>query len=159
MAEGDPRAEIRRRLWRRLRWKLPVIFFLVSFAVWWQWRQERRERQSTEVLTKAAGAWTGAWAGEVAYSWGDRYREEFFFQPEGDRLFGTASVLARKYGIEDGKIEGHHISFVVRYQDISGDVVRERKNYYWGRLDGGAIVLRLQDDRGNPPLEWIVTKK
>ena len=158
MGNGELRAELRRRLLRRLWWKLPIIFLLVCFALWWQWRQESAERRRTEAVTQSARALTGAWAGEVTYSWGDRYREEFFFQPEGDRLFGTASFLARKHGLEDGKIEGDRISFVVRFQEAAAAVTRERKNYYWGRLDGNEIHLRLQDDRGSPPLEWMLTK-
>jgi len=155
---ADPKAELRRRLMRRLRWKLPIIFLLVSFAVWWQWRQESEQRQKTEALRKAAGAFAGAWGGDVTYDWGDSYKEKFFFQAEGDRLFGTASFLASKRGIEDGKVEGNNISFVVRFQEIAGDTTRERKNYYWGKLDGGKIMLRLQDDRGSPPVEWVLTK-
>ncbi len=158
VAPSDPRAEVRRRLLRRLRWKLPVIFLLVSFAVWWQWRQEQKIRDKTEALTRAAVGFTGVWAGEVVYSWGARYKEEFLFQPEGGRLFGTASFLGSKRGIEDGKVEGNSISFVVRFEEVSGDVTRERKNYYWGRLEDGVVVLRLQDDRGSPPLEWKLTK-
>jgi hypothetical protein len=154
----DPKGELRRRLLSRLRWKLPVIFLLVSFAIWWQWRQESEEQQKVDALTRAASAFTGAWGGKVTYSWGDSYQEEFFFQPEGDRLFGTASFLASKRGIEDGKVEGTNISFIVRFQEIAGDTTRERKNYYWGKVDGDKIMLRLQDDRGSSPLEWVLTK-
>jgi hypothetical protein len=35
-----PTAELRRRLLRRLVWKVPLILLLVSFAIWWQWRNE-----------------------------------------------------------------------------------------------------------------------
>jgi hypothetical protein len=156
---ADPRAELRQRLLRRLRWKLPTIFLLVSFAVWWQWRQEQAVRLKSEALTKAASAYTGAWAGDVTYSWGARYQEEFFFQPEGNELFGTASFLAAKRGIEDGKVEGDRISFVVRFQEVSDGATRDHKNYYWGKLDGRQILLRMQDDRGSPPLEWVLIKK
>lgn len=159
MAGGDAHAEMRRRLLRRLWWKLPVIFILVSFAVWWQWRQESRERERVESLTQAHGGFTGTWTGEVTYGRGGPFTEEFFFQPEGSKLYGTASFMGRKEGIEEGKIEGEQIAFVLRYREVYGDVARERKNYYWGRLDGGAIRLRLQDDRGSAPLEWIVTRK
>lgn len=156
---GDPRAELRQRLLRRLRWKLPIIFLLVSFAIWWQWRQEQAVRLKTEALTKAASAMAGAWAGEVTYSWGARYQEEFFFQPEGNRLFGTASFLAAKRGIEDGKVEGEHISFVVRFQEVSNGATRDHKNYYWGQLESEKILVRMQDDRGSAPVEWFLTKK
>jgi hypothetical protein len=155
---GDPRAELRQRLLRRLRWKLPIIFLLVSFAVWWQWRQEEAVRLKSEALTKAASAFTGAWAGDVTYSWGARYQEEFFFQPEGDRLFGSASFLGAKRGIEEGKVEGGDISFVVRFQEVSDGATRDHKNYYWGKLESGQFLLRMQDDRGSPPLEWVLTK-
>ena len=157
---SDARAEMRWRLLRRLWWKLPVILLLVSFAIWWQWRQESRERERVESLTQAHGGFTGAWTGEVSYSRGGHFTEEFFFQPEGGKLFGTASFMGRKEGIEEGRIiEGEQIAFVVRYRDVSGDVARERKNYYWGRLEGETIRLRLQDDRGSAPLEWILIRK
>lgn len=156
---GDPRAELRQRLLRRLRWKLPIIFLLVSFAVWWQWRQEQAVGLKSEALTKAASAFTGVWAGDVTYSWDARYQEEFFFQPEGSQLFGTASFLGAKRGIEDGKIEGGDISFVVRFQETSDGATRDHKNYYWGKLDGEKILVRMQDDRGNAPLEWVLVKK
>lgn len=144
---------------RRLRWKLPIIFVLVSFAVGWQYRQEKTEQHKVEALTQAASAFSGGWVGEVTYSWGDRHREEFFFQPEGDRLFGTASFLGRKRGIEEGRVDGERISFVIRFEDDASGGARERKNYYWGRIEGGQIQLRLQDDRGSPPLEWTLSKK
>ncbi len=44
----------------------------------------------------------------------------FLFQPEGAKLFGTASFLGAKRGIEEGKIEGESISFIVRFQEIAG---------------------------------------
>lgn len=155
----DPKTALRQRLLRRLRWKLPIIFLLVSFAVWWQWRQEQAVRLKSAALTKAASAFTGAWAGDVTYSWGARYQEEFFFEPEGSRLFGTASFLGAKRGIEDGKVEGGDISFVVRFQEVSDGATRDHRNYYWGKLNGGKILVRMQDDRGSPPLEWVLTKK
>jgi hypothetical protein len=46
----------------------------------------------------------------------------------------------------------------VRFQEIAGDTTRERKNYYWGKVDGDKIMLRLQDDRGSSSLEWVLTK-
>ncbi|HMA80270.1 MAG TPA: toll/interleukin-1 receptor domain-containing protein [Candidatus Binatia bacterium] len=154
----DPKAELRKKLLRRLAWKLPIIFLLVSFAVWWQWRKEQAAPTETESRTKAAAAFAGAWAGDVTYSWGASYREQFFFQPEGGRLFGTASFLGAKRGIEDGKVDGENISFVARFQETSDGTTRDHKNYYWGERKGSEILLRMQDDRGNPPLEWVLTR-
>ena len=36
----NPRLELRKKLMRRLIWKAPLILGLVSFAVWWQVRQD-----------------------------------------------------------------------------------------------------------------------
>jgi len=155
----DERAALRRKLLRRLWWKAPIIFLLVSFAVWWQSRQEQNEQAKTEIPSAASAAVAGSWSGEVTYSWGDRYNEQFLFQPEGAKLFGTASFLGAKRGIEEGKIDGASISFFIRFQEVSGDTTTEHKNYYWGKLEGTEIRIRMQDDRGNPPVEWTLVKE
>jgi len=154
----DPRAALRKKLLRRLWWKVPVIFLLVTFAVWWQWRQEREEELKAQRPSPAAGAIAGTWSGEVKYDWGDKYNEVFLFQPEGTKLFGTASFLGAKRGIEDGKIDGESISFIVRFQELAGDTTRDHKNYYWGKLNGKEILLRIQDDRGSPPVDFVLRK-
>ncbi len=155
---SDPRAALRKKLLRRLWWKVPVIFFLVAFAVWWQWRQEREQELKSQRPSPAAGTIAGTWSGEVKYGWGDKHSEVFLFQPEGAKLFGTASFLGVKRGIEDGKIDGESISFIVRFQEIAGDTTREHKNYYWGKLSGKEILVRIQDDRGSPPVDFVLRK-
>ena len=152
--EAD-RLALRNRLLRRLIWKVPIILLLVSFAVWWEWRkQPETGLRSAGSATRIAGSWTG----EVVYGWGAKYNEAFFFQPEGARLFGTASFLGTKRGIEEGKLEGDAMAFYVRYQEVSGTEQRERKNYYWGKLAGATIIIRMQDDRGSPPVEWALVR-
>jgi hypothetical protein len=155
---GDPRAALRKKLLRRLWWKVPVILLLVTFAIWWQWRREREEELKAQRPSPTAGAIAGTWSGEVKYDWGDKYNELFLFQPEGAKLFGTASFLGAKRGIEDGKIEGESISFIVRFQEIAGDTTRDHKNYYWGKLNGKEILVRIQDDRGNSPVDFVLRK-
>jgi hypothetical protein len=155
---GDPRTELRKKLLRRLVWKVPVILALVVFAVWWQWKKESEQNAIPEVSAPVAAALTGSWSGEVTYSWGEKFQEEFFFQPENGKLFGSASFLAAKRGIEGGKIESESISFFVRFREISGEATSDHKNYYWGKLAGDKIQMRLQDDRGNPPVEFLLTK-
>ena len=154
-AAVDSKTERRQKLLRRLAWKAPVILLLVSFAVWWEWRKENAEPARTGA---AAATLTGLWSGEVTYPWGEKYTEPFFFQPEGNKLFGTAGFLGRKRGIEEGGIEGNDVSFFIRFQEVSRDRSRERKNYYWGKLHGEEILIRMQDDRGNPPVEWVLTR-
>ena len=154
----DPRAALRKKLLRRLWWKVPVIFSLVAFAAWWQGRQEREQELRSQRPSPAAGAIAGTWSGEVKYAWGDHYNEVFLFQPEGAKLFGTASFLGVKRGIEDGKIDGESISFIVRFQELAGDTTRDHKNYYWGKLNGKEILVRIQDDRGSPPVDFVLSK-
>jgi TIR domain-containing protein len=151
----DPRTALRKKLLRRLVWKVPLIILLVSFAVWWEWRKE--QAYDTKIEASSA-AFTGPWAGDVTYSWGAKYNESFFFQPEGNKLFGTAGFLGVKRGIEEGKIEGETISFRVRFDEVSGGDSRERNNYYFGKLNDNQIHMRLQDDRGNPAVKWVLTK-
>jgi hypothetical protein len=149
------RAEVRKRLLRRLIWKVPLILLLIGFAIWWESR--KRGVEDTRIETHAP-AFTGSWSGQVSYPWEAQYNELFLFQPEGTKLFGTASFLGMKRGIEEGKLEGESISFYVRYEEVSGDERRERKNYYWGKSDGDKIRMRMQDDRGNPAVEWLLSK-
>lgn len=156
----DSRAERRRKLWRRLAWKAPLIVLLVSFAVWWQWRKEGALKPvlRPQAPSPKAAAITGYWSAEVRYSWGEKFTEQFFFVPEGAKLFGSASFLGVKRGIEEGRIDGERIAFFVRFQESAGAVTANHKNYYWGGLDGDRILMRLQDDRGNPPLDFVLRR-
>ena len=153
----DPRTALRKKLLRRLIWKAPLIFLLVFFAVWWQMRTERATQPSSNAGSKAA-LFTGSWNGEVIYPWGEKHNEEFFFQPEGDKLFGSASFLGMKRGIEDGKIDGDKLSFFVRFDEGSGAQTLQHKNYYWGQIADSRLSMRLQDSRGNPPVDFILRK-
>jgi hypothetical protein len=155
LASETARAELRQKLLRRMIWKVPVIVLLVSFAVWWEWRKQPANDSSFQA---SAAAFAGSWTGEVTYSWGAKHNETFFFQPEGGKLFGTVSFLGAKRGIEEGKIEGEIVSFYVRYEEMSGGESRQRKNYYWGKLNGKDILMRMQDDRGSPGVDWVLKK-
>jgi len=154
--------ERRERLWKRLLWKAPLIFLLVAFAVWWQWRSEQTGRLEPEIapaeINRVSKAVAGVWVGEATYSWGAKHEERFFFQPEGKKLFGTASFLGTKRGIEDGQLASDGFSFFTRFQQLLGSETTEHRNRYWGRVVNGEIRLRIQDDRGNPPVEIKLTK-
>jgi hypothetical protein len=154
--------ERRERLRKRLLWKVPVILLLVSFAVWWQLRQEQTGQpapgSAPVEINRMAKAIAGVWEGEVTYSWGAKFKERFFFEPEGDKLFGTATFLGSKRGVEDGKIEIDHISFSVRFEEMSGGATREVKNSYFVRESGSELSVRMQDSRGTPPLEFKLTR-
>jgi len=154
---GDPKTQLRKKLLRRLIWKVPLIFLLVLFAVWWQMRTERGSQPSSRTDSKAA-LFTGSWNGEVIYPSGEKYNEEFFFQPEGEKLFGTVSFLGLKHGVEEGRVDGDKMSFFVRFDERSGDQAVQHKVYYWGQIVGGQVAMRLQDSRGNPPVDFVLHK-
>jgi hypothetical protein len=141
-------------------WKAPIILLLVSFAIWWQWRKEEGAKLAgnERSVGSRSAQFTGNWSAEVTYAWGEKFAEQFFFQPEGNKLFGTASFLGAKRGIEEGKIDDETIAFFIRFQESSGGVTRDHKNYYWGKLDGDKIRMRLQDDRGNPPVDFMLSR-
>src|SRR5262245_8705877 len=156
----EARAQLRNKLWRRLLWKVPVILLLVAFAVWWEWRKDNATKptEQQQRLSPRAAEIAGTWSADVTYGWGEKIGELFFFQPEGNKLFGSASFLGAKRGIEEGKIEDDRLSFFIRFQESSGGATTEHKNYYWGVLEGKTIRMRLQDDRGNPPLDFVLAK-
>ncbi len=145
--------DLRNKLLRRFIWKVPLIVLLVTFALWWQ---RSKEQESERGATAAAIA--GGWAGEVTYSWGAKYSEQFFFRPEGKKIFGTAGFLGRARGIEDGKLEGDGFSFFVRFNEVAGAETRQRENRYWGKLSGKNLLMRMQDESGDPAVEWILSK-
>ncbi len=155
--------ERRERLLKRLWWKAPIIIVLITFAAWWQLRQEESAKLASQAVapevSKLAQALTGVWQGEVSYSRGLKYIEQFFFQPEAHRLYGTASFLGHKRGIENGIIQRDGLSFDIRYQEVLGDTATSRMNRYRGKLVGDEIRLSMQDDREGAPVEFSISKK
>ena len=158
---SDSGIELRKKLMRRLIWKVPLIIALVAFAVWWQLNHNTERsagKESMAANSQLFAMLAGSWAADVTYGSGERHREQFLFQPEGDKLFGTASFRGVKRGIENGKIQGENFSFLVRFDEFSGAEMRERNNYYVGKLSGTEIRLGMRDDRGNPPAEFVLTR-
>ena len=156
----DQRAELQRRFRRRLIWKAPLILSLVSFAVWWEWRKDAVLNHGglQQALSSKAAEISGNWSAQITYNRGDKFSEQFLFQPEGSKLFGSASFLGAKQGIEEGRIEGENIAFFARFRESVSGIAMEQKNYYSGVLDGDKLRMRLQDDRGNPPLDFVLRK-
>ena len=146
---------------RRLIWKVPLIIALVSFAVWWQLKHNTvadPDRDSPATNSQVSAMLAGSWTADVSYGSRARRREQFFFQPEGAKLYGTASFLGDKRGIEDGKIAGSAISFYVGFEEIVNGATKARVNRYEGKVVGNEIHLKLYDDAGNPPVEFSLVK-
>ena len=161
-ADDDWKSEMRQRLRRRLVWKIPLIILLVSFAVWWQWRQQAgnipapiQPSSNDTVAAKLAGRWRG----EVVYPWGAKYQEEFLFTPEGNTLFGTASFLGIKRGVEEGRISGGMITFKVRFEETSSSGTRVATNRYEGNLSGDNLLINFFDEAGSPPVEIKLSRR
>src|SRR5262245_21265407 len=157
---SSPGETRRQRTFRRRKiWAGPVALLLVVAALWWQWAQTQKQSQvgkaAPAVNSPTAAAVTGVWQGEVTYNWGPNYTERFLFQVEGDKLFGTASFLAFKRGIEDGRLDGDKISFNVRFHEAVEGMSTERTNHYVGRVSGNQIHFKMQDDRGSRPVEFV----
>ena len=144
-------------------WSGPVALLLVVAALWWQWAQTQKQSQGGKaapgVSSLTAAAVSGVWRGEVTYSWGPTHTERFLFQVEGDKLFGTASFLGFKRGIEDGRIDGDKISFNVRFHEAVEGMSTERTNRYAGSVSDNQIHFRMQDDRSKRPVEFVVRKE
>jgi len=155
-AKDDWKSEMRQRLRRRLVWKIPLILVLVGFAVWWQWRQQATQ-SAAPIITGTGDSFAaklaGRWRGEVTYPWNAKYQEEFFFTPEGQTLFGTASFIGIKRGIEEGRIIGGTITFKVRFEETAGDNTRLGTNRYEGRLSGENLLIKFFDEAGSLPVE------
>ncbi|HEX6770358.1 MAG TPA: hypothetical protein VF208_13470, partial [Candidatus Binatia bacterium] len=161
-AKDDWKAEMRQRLRRRLVWKIPLIVLLVGFAVWWQWRQQGANTPVPKVTGNSdsfAAKLTGRWRGQVVYPWNAKYQEEFFFTPEGQTLFGTASFIGIKRGIEEGRIIGETITFKVRFEVTAGDGTRLGTNRYEGRLSGENLLIKFFDEAGSPPVEIKMSRQ
>ncbi len=138
-------------------WKAPLIIALVSFAVWWQLRhniERGADNKSPAANSQLSSLLAGSWTAEVSYGSGERQREQFFFQPEGAKLYGTVTFLGTKRGIEDGKIAGAMFSFNVRFEEVTDSATQVRVNRYEGTLVGNGLHLKLFDVRGNAPVEF-----
>jgi hypothetical protein len=156
------RENSRQRLRNQLFWKVPAILALVSFAIWWQWRQEQTKALSPASAPRQvnwlAQAVAGVWQGEVTYHSGDTHTETFFFAPEGNKLFGTVTSLGARSGIENGTIGAEQISFSARFDEKSGDTPRQLESNYTAHVNGSELSITKQDSDGKSPLYFKLTR-
>ena len=160
--KGDWRGEMRQRLQRRLIWKIPIIILLVGFAVWWQLRQQAAltpAPPATSANSEFAAKLAGRWRGEITYPWGAKYQEEFFFTPEGNTLYGTASFIGIKRGIEEGRIAGATMLFKVSFEETSSGGTRVGNNRYEGNLSSDKLVIKFFDQAGSAAVEFKLTRQ
>jgi TIR domain len=138
--------ERKRRVMRAAAWKLALAFLVLALIGSWQWQRSRPAN------------FAGLWEAQVNYSWGGSFKEEFDLKTDGDKLFGTASFLGVKRGIQGGRISGGQIAFSVRFQSMSGSELTEHEVQYTGKISGDEIRFVMQDDRGYPPVEFVAKR-
>ncbi len=102
---------------------------------------------------------SGKWDAQVTYSWGDTYQEAFKFTASQNSFSGSASYLGHPRGVLEGTITGDRISFVIPLEELLGTEKRSYKNLYTGVITGNEIRFVMQDDRGNPPIEFLANRK
>lgn len=155
-----PAAQPQRTVSRLRGLTAPLLIVVAVAAMWWQSRVVHFPFDPA-VLNNGGShgaALSGEWFGHVTYPSGAAYNERFMFHAERAALYGTASILGVGRGIEEGRIEGDGIYFSVRYQETAGALTVERRNRYAGALAGGELLMRLQDDKGNPPVDFRLAK-
>lgn len=101
---------------------------------------------------------TGRWTATVKYDWGAEHPETFEFQVRDSQVRGSASFLRLPRGIEDGRQEGRHLSFVTHSDEVMGDSpTREVTHRYQGEVKTKTIHFTLESSGGysrHPPLEF-----
>jgi hypothetical protein len=90
----------------------------------------------------------------------------FSFVSTGSTLSGTLRLRKgfyrtsdSEYGLLDGKIEGHRISFDVRQEFAVNDAPKVAIERFSGDVDGNQIHFTVQEDTGYPPLRFIALRR
>ena len=100
----------------------------------------------------------GSWSAQVEYPWAS-HAESFVFRVEEGTVHGTASFLGYPRGIEEGTVSGARVTFLTRAEEMLGDERRSFENRYDGVIAPRGIQFRLQDSRGNPPVEFTAVRR
>jgi hypothetical protein len=110
----------------------------------------------------AASTVSGDWRADVTYDWGAKYAERLSLKVDGRDVSGTASFLGVARGITTGTIEGDHITFETRTQEVAGNSpARDVIHRYRGRVTAGAIAFTMQTEGGSSqlPTEFTATRR
>lgn len=100
----------------------------------------------------ARAAVNGRWTAHVVYDWpGAEYDERFEFDGVGNALFGSATFLRPRLGIEQGRVDGDRLAFITRSRESSGSAEREVTHRYHGQLVGDELQLVMQTEGSFTP--------
>lgn len=104
----------------------------------------------------------GTWQAEVAYDWGLKRLEQFEFKMDGSTLSGTVTYLGVKRAIQEGKVSGDTLNFVLQTQETQGaSDPKTVKHQYKGKANGEQIQFELLSSGGfseHVPVEFTARK-
>lgn len=94
---------------------------------------------------------TGQWEGSISTDNGD-FQLTFTFKVDGAKLTGAVQSPNGDTPIEDGKVDGDHISFKTHFEDnevkhegtVSGDTIQLKVEGPWGQSQ---MVLKRAKDK------------
>jgi hypothetical protein len=103
------------------------------------------------VLAVYAADLNGRWEGKMANPNGDDIAISFTFKVDGEKLTGSVEGPAGELPLEEGKVKGDEISFVVKFGDntinhqgkVSGDSINLKVQGPWG--DSEMTLKRIAD--------------
>lgn len=105
-------------------------------------------------FTLQAADMTGKWVAQVPGRGGETREQTFNFKQEGAQLTGSISGFDEDMPIEDGKVEGDHISFSVTYPFGGG-----MKMLFKGTVSGDEIKMtREREGGGRGPREFTAKR-
>jgi hypothetical protein len=104
---------------------------------------------------------SGAWAGDVKYSWGDTYHEDFIFTVGGHEVSGSATYTTAPHPLTDGVVSGKNVTFrTVSFTEVNGQRYKE-KHLYKGTINETGIDFVLETDSdydAPPPVRFTIHK-
>lgn len=108
-------------------------------------------------------AMQGVWEADVSYPWNVELRERFDFVADDGTVEGSASFLGVPRLIEEVEWRDGRLRFATRAESIAGgDAVQVMVQHYEAWVDGDALHLRLQIQRGgsvDAPLEFVAARR
>ncbi len=103
------------------------------------------------LLAVYAADLNGRWEGKMENPNGDDITITFTFKVDGEKLTGSVEGPAGELPIEEGKVKGDGISFMVKFGDntithqgkVSGDSINLKAQGPWG--DSEMVLKRVAD--------------
>jgi hypothetical protein len=131
------------------------VVVLLAAAGWWL-APGLLKGNTAAKPAKADGNWVAA----VTYGWGATHEERFVFTTSESQLLGAAGFLGVARPVVGGSVDGNHISFSTRTQEMLGRDTRDLLHTYRGTIEGDTIRFLLVTEGGNSggPVEFTARR-